>query len=75
MFRMVPYKTNHYLTDARVVVNIAFMMMEDNKPEFKFYQLELERSRIDTFTMISAELRLIVLHHHRGNVYHYPGIG
>jgi len=51
MFRMAPYKINHHLTDARVVVNIAFMEIEDNKPEFKFYQLNLERARIDTLSM------------------------
>lgn len=51
MFRMVPYKINHHLTDARVVVNIAFMEMENGKPEFKFYQLNLERSRIDMLNM------------------------
>lgn len=51
MFRMAPYKMNHHLTDARVVVNIAFMDVEDAKPEYKFYQLNLERSRIDTLNM------------------------
>lgn len=51
MFRMVPYKRDHHLTDARVVVNIAFMEMENEKPEFKFYQLKLERSRIDMLNM------------------------
>jgi len=51
MFRMAPYKTKHHLTDARAVVNIAFMEMEENKPEFKFYQLNLERSRIDILNM------------------------
>lgn len=51
MFRMVPFKTNHHLTDARVVVNIAFMEMEDEKPVYRFYQLKLERSRIDSFSM------------------------
>lgn len=51
MFRMVPYKMNHHLTDARVVVNIAFMEMEGDKQEFKFYQLNLERSRIDMLNM------------------------
>jgi inward rectifier potassium channel len=51
MFRMVPYKMNHHLTDARVVVNIAFVEMENDKPQFKFYQLNLERSRIDTLNM------------------------
>ncbi|MCW3110569.1 MAG: transporter [Segetibacter sp.] len=51
MFRMVPYKINHHLTDARVVVNIAFMEMEEDNSEYKFYQLNLERSRIDTLNM------------------------
>ena len=51
MFRMVPYKNNHHLTDAQVVVNIAFTVEEAGKPQFKFYQLELERSRIDAFSM------------------------
>jgi inward rectifier potassium channel len=51
MFRMVPYKNNHHITDAQVVVNIAFTVGEAGKQEFKFYQLELERSRIDAFMM------------------------
>ena len=51
MFRMVPYKQNHHLTDARIVVNIAFEEMENDKHEFKFYQLNLERSRIDMLNM------------------------
>lgn len=51
MFRMVPYKVHHHLTDARIVVNVAFMEVENNKPEYKFYQLNLERSRIDMLNM------------------------
>jgi inward rectifier potassium channel len=51
MFRMAPYKIKHHLTDAHVVVNIAFMEMEGDKQQFKFYQLNLERSRIDTLSM------------------------
>ncbi len=51
MFRMVPYKTNHHLTNAQVVVNIAFTVEEEGKPQFKFYQLDLERNRIDAFSM------------------------
>jgi inward rectifier potassium channel len=51
MFRMAPYKTNHHLTDARAVVNIAFMEVENNRQEYKFYQLNLERSRIDMLNM------------------------
>ena len=51
MFRMVPYKINHHLTDARVVVNVALIQSVDEKPVYQFYQLKLERSRIDTFNM------------------------
>jgi inward rectifier potassium channel len=51
MFRMVPYKTNHHLTDVKVVVNISFMVREGENTEYKFYQLDLERSRIDSFNM------------------------
>ena len=51
MFRMVPYKSNHHLTDARVVVNAAFIAMEGDKQVYQFYELKLERSRIDTLSM------------------------
>jgi len=51
MFRMVPYKSNHHLTDVKVVVNISFILMEADQPQYKFYQLGLERSRIDMFNM------------------------
>ncbi len=51
MFRMAPYKVNHDLTDARVTVNVGFMETEEDKPIYKFYQLKLERERIDTFSM------------------------
>ncbi|MDB5197628.1 MAG: transporter [Flaviaesturariibacter sp.] len=51
MFRMVPYKTMHYLSDVRVVVNLSLLMAEDGKDEYKFYTLTLERSRIDIFNM------------------------
>jgi inward rectifier potassium channel len=51
MFRIVPYKVFHDITDARIVVNVAFMESEDDKPVFKFYKLKLERDKIDTFSM------------------------
>jgi inward rectifier potassium channel len=51
MFRMVPYKEHHHLTDARVVVNIALMVTEGGVGEYKFYELKLERSRIDSLNM------------------------
>lgn len=51
MFRMVPYKQNHYLTDAQIIVNTAFQEMENNKLVYKFYTLNLERTRVDALTM------------------------
>lgn len=51
MFRMVPYKVYHNLTDSKVTVSLAFMEMEEDKPIYKFYNLKLERERIDTFSM------------------------
>lgn len=51
MFRMVPYKVYHDLTDARITVSAVFMEMEEDKPTYKFYQLKLERERIDNFSM------------------------
>ncbi|MGZ3839211.1 MAG: ion channel [Flavisolibacter sp.] len=51
MFRMVPYKSNHHLSDVKVVVNLSFIDQEAEKPEYKFYQLNLERSRVDMFSM------------------------
>lgn len=52
MFRMVPYKTLHLLTDVRVVVSLSLQVEEDGKqPEYRFYTLTLERSRIEMFNM------------------------
>jgi inward rectifier potassium channel len=49
MFRMAPYKTRHHLTNTTCVVNLAYV--SGPQREFKFYQLKLERSRIDMFNM------------------------
>lgn len=51
MFRMVPYKGNHHLTEARVNVTISLLLPNDDRPEYQFFQLALERSRIDMFNM------------------------
>lgn len=51
MFRMVPYKNLHQLTDAKVAVNMSLLVTENGEPGYKFYQLHLERSRIDMFNM------------------------
>ena len=51
MFRIVPYKEKHYLTNASIVVNIAFLDTENSKTEYKFYTLNLERSHVDALSM------------------------
>ncbi len=51
MFRVVPYKSNHYITNADIIVNIAFQVTEGEKTEYKFYKLELERSHVDALSM------------------------
>lgn len=51
MFRMATYKSKHDLADAMVKVNIAYLDPEQEKPVYQFYQLPLERSRIDSFNM------------------------
>lgn len=52
MFRMVPYKEVHQLTDARVSVSLSLLITDENgKSDYQFYQLPLERSRVDAFSM------------------------
>lgn len=51
MFRMVPYKNIHQLTDAKVAVNLSLLITENGKGTYEFYQLSLERSRVDMFNM------------------------
>jgi inward rectifier potassium channel len=51
MFRMVPFKINHHLTDAHVIVTLAMLENTEGSKEYKFYNLKLERSKIDTFNM------------------------
>ncbi len=51
MFRFVTYKDNHTLTNVEVKVNLALKVIEDGEPVYKFYDLELERNRVDSLPM------------------------
>ena len=51
MFRIASYKDNHNLTDAVIKVNLALQVQENEKLNYKFYELPLERSRVDTLMM------------------------
>ncbi|MGI8951528.1 MAG: ion channel [Chitinophagaceae bacterium] len=51
MFRVASYKDNHTITNAEIKVSTALMVQENGNSVFKFYELPLERSRVDSLTM------------------------
>ncbi len=50
MFRFVSYKENHNLTNVEITVTLG-LTETDEKAQFRFFQLPLERSRIDSLPM------------------------
>ena len=51
MFRIVSYKDYHALTDVNIRVNMALLVNENGNTSYKFYELSLERIRVDTLMM------------------------
>jgi inward rectifier potassium channel len=51
MFRFVSYKDNHILTNVEIKVNIGLQVEENNKSVYRFFDLHLERSRVDSLPM------------------------
>jgi len=51
MFRFASYKDNHTLTDLDIRVNAALLLQENGQSVFKFYDLALERSKVDSLPM------------------------
>jgi inward rectifier potassium channel len=51
MFRFVSFKDNHTLTAVEIKVNVALQVLENEKMTYKFYDLELERNRVDSLPM------------------------
>ncbi len=51
MFRMVPYKDGHTMTDVDIKLNCGFQVEENGAPTFKFFNLPLERNRVDSLMM------------------------
>ena len=51
MFRFAIYKENHMLTNVEIRVNLAMMVEENGHSSYKFYDLELERRRVDSLPM------------------------
>ena len=51
MFRFANYKDNHILTNVEIKVNVALQVEENGKPSFRFYDLNLERYKVDSLPM------------------------
>jgi len=51
MFRFASYKDNHTLTNVEIKINLRMQVQENDKAVFKFYDLELERSRVESLPM------------------------
>jgi len=51
MFRFASYKNMHTLTDVEVKANLALLVQEEGKTAYRFYELTLERSRIQNLPM------------------------
>src|SRR5580658_3839963 len=52
VFRFAPYKDNHTLTDVQIRVNIGLKMMQtDGNAEYVYYDLNLERTKVESLPM------------------------
>ena len=51
MFRFATYKDNHTLTNLEIKVNVAMLLEENGKRTYKFYDLDLERSHVESLPM------------------------
>lgn len=51
MFRFASYKDNHTLTDVNIRVNAALKLQENGQDVYRFYDLPLERSKVDSLSM------------------------
>lgn len=51
MFRMATYKDNHTLTNVEIKVTVALKVEENGKEVYRFYDLDLERTKVDFMPM------------------------
>jgi len=51
MFRLATYKDKHTLTDVDMKVNIGLIVAENDKTDYKYFSLDLERSHVETLPM------------------------
>lgn len=51
MFRFAAYKDKHALTDLEIRVNVGLKVLENEQPVYKYFALDLERSRVESMPM------------------------
>lgn len=51
MFRFAAFKDMHTLTDLEIRVNTGLLVMEDDKPVYKYFALNLERTRVESMPL------------------------
>jgi inward rectifier potassium channel len=51
MFRFAAFKDNHALTDLEIQVNTGLLVVENETPAYKYFSLELERTKVESLPM------------------------
>ncbi len=51
MFRFAAFKDKHALTELEVMVNVGLRVLENEKPVYKYFTLNLERSRVESMPL------------------------
>ena len=51
MFRFAPYKDHHTLTDVNIRVNVGLKVQADGTAEYRYYDLALERNKVENLPM------------------------
>jgi len=51
MFRFAAFKDKHALTDLEIKVNTGLLIVENEKPEYKYFSLTLERTRVENMPL------------------------
>jgi inward rectifier potassium channel len=51
MFRFAAYKDKHSLTDLEIKVNVGLRVLENDRPVYKYFSLDLERTKVETMPM------------------------
>ena len=51
MFRFAAFKDKHTLTELEIRVNVGLLALENEKPDYKYFSLNLERTRVESLPM------------------------